>query len=216
MSKQTVLLLHGFLSSAGSTKAQYFREKFRASSQVSFRAFDFNPTPQDFEYMTITGMIDRLRQYLLDHDLASEDVRLIGSSMGGLVGLNYAHRFGHVAKLLLLAPALAYRSHLIDAQARQAWQQAGTWSLFHYGFQKELPLRYGFKVDSQRYSEPVPPVAPTRIVHGVDDDVVPIKYSRAYVAAHPEQTRLIEVASDHLLHDQLDLIWKQVNDFLLS
>jgi len=216
MSKQTVLLLHGFLSSAGSTKARYFGEKFQACPQVSFHAFDFNPTPLDFEYMTITGMIDRLRQYVLDRDLASKDVRLVGSSLGGLVGLNYAHRFGHVAKLLLLAPAVAYRSHLFDAHARQAWQQAGTRSLRHYGFKRELPLRYGFDVDSQRYQAPVPPAAPTLIVHGIDDDVVPIAHSRAYVTAHPERARLIEVASDHMLHDQLDLIWKQVDDFLLA
>jgi pimeloyl-ACP methyl ester carboxylesterase len=35
-----------------------------------------------------------VRQYILDRELT--DVSLIGSSMGGLVGLNYAHRFGDV------------------------------------------------------------------------------------------------------------------------
>ena len=69
MDRKTILLLHGFASSGQSTKAQYFREKFKALPQVEFHTIDFNPTPRDFEYMTVTGMINRLRQYVLDHRL---------------------------------------------------------------------------------------------------------------------------------------------------
>jgi len=36
MEQQTVLYLHGFASSAQSTKARYLREKFRAFPQVEF------------------------------------------------------------------------------------------------------------------------------------------------------------------------------------
>ena len=85
MEKKKILSLHGFASSGRSAKAQFFRKKFKPFPQVEFHAFDFNPTPMDFKYMTITGLINRLRQYLLDHDLGS--VSLIGSSMGALVGM---------------------------------------------------------------------------------------------------------------------------------
>ncbi len=61
MTKQTVFYLHGFASSGQGAKAQYFRSKFEPLSEVTFHAFEFNPTPTDFQYMTITGLINRLR-----------------------------------------------------------------------------------------------------------------------------------------------------------
>ena len=107
MADQLFLYLHGFASSAQGTKARYLRERFEVKPGRAFEAIDFNPTPRDFEYMTITGQINRLRQFLLERGW--ERVCLIGSSLGALVGLQYAHRFGGVERLWLLAPALAYR-----------------------------------------------------------------------------------------------------------
>ena len=94
MEKRNILHLHGFASSGQSAKARYFGEKFKAF-QVGFHAVDFNPTPKDFEYVTTTGLINRLRQYVLDRHL--ENIRIIGSSYGGLIALHYAHRFGGYA-----------------------------------------------------------------------------------------------------------------------
>jgi predicted esterase YcpF (UPF0227 family) len=74
-----LIYLHGFASSAGGRKAQYLRPRLAERSDVTFHAVEFSPTPADFEYLTITGMINRLRQYILDRELT--DVCLIGSSM---------------------------------------------------------------------------------------------------------------------------------------
>ncbi len=98
-----LIYLHGFASSAGGRKPDYLRHRLADWPNVSFHALDFSPTPLDFEYLTITGMINRLRQYILDWELTN--FSLIGSSMGGLVALNYAHRFPGVNRLLLLSPA---------------------------------------------------------------------------------------------------------------
>jgi pimeloyl-ACP methyl ester carboxylesterase len=196
MSQQTVILLHGFASSGNSTKAQYLRGRFAAVPDVQFHAIDFNPTPRDFEYMTITGMINRLRQYVLDHDLRR--VFIVGSSIGALVGLNYAHRFGEVSRMLLLAPALSYlRFEPVD-------------KVFHYAFNRELSLRDDFYVDGAMYAEPVPPPVPVTIIHGCHDDVIPIARSRRYAALYPEEVELTEVDSDHQVNDQLDFIWERL------
>jgi len=196
MSQQTVILLHGFASSSNSTKAQYLRGRFTTVPGVQFHAIDFNPTPRDFEYTTITGMINRLRQYLLDRDLRR--VFIVGSSMGALVGLNYAHRFGGVSRMLLLAPALSYLGfEPVDR-------------VFHYAFNRELPLRDDFYVDGALYAEPVPPPVPVTIIHGRNDDVIPIAHSRHYAALYPEKVELIEVDSDHQVNDQLDFIWERL------
>ena len=108
MKKKTILYLHGFASSGTSTKARFFREKLKALPEAEYHAMDFNPAPSDFEYVTTTGLINRLRQSVLDHGLARFSI--IGSSYGGLIALHYAHRYGAVEKMLLLAPGLFWLS----------------------------------------------------------------------------------------------------------
>ena len=218
MTDKTVLFLHGFASSGQGTKAQFLKEKFAQLSPVAFHAFEFNPTPKDFEYMTITGLINRLRQYLLGQQ--SEKVSLIASSLGALVGLNYVHRFGEghrfggVDKMLLLAPVLSYRPVMCSAAELQQWENEGSINVPHYAFTPELPLRYDFHTDGLHYCQPVPPPVPVMIIHGQKDEVIPIAHSRQYAASFPEKTQLIEVDSDHRLNDRLEFIWEQAQLFL--
>ena len=214
MDKKTVLYLHGLASSGQGAKAQYLRSKFEPFTHVTFHAFEFSPTPRDFEHMTITGLINRLRQYLLDH--SHSKISFIGSSLGALVGLHYTHRIGGVERMLLLAPALTYLSGKYTEAELQQWQREGTIDVAHYAFEKEVPLRYDYHLDGLRYLQPVPPPAPTMIIHGRNDEVVPIENSRRYVARYPSQIQLVEVDSDHRLNDQLDLIWQHARSFLLG
>jgi uncharacterized protein len=169
MTQETILYLHGFASSGQGAKAQYFQEQFAPLPQVTFQSVEFNPTPADFEYMTLTGLINRLRQYLLDQPSGS--LSFIASSLGALVGLHYAHRFGGVRKMLLLAPALAYRPERRPAEELRQWQAQAVLNVAHYAFKQELPLRFDFHLDGLRYIQPVPPAAPTAIIHGRQDEV---------------------------------------------
>jgi pimeloyl-ACP methyl ester carboxylesterase len=212
--KNTILFLHGFVSSSQSTKAQFLAEQFATMPQVEYRALDFNPTPRDFEYMTTTGQIDRLRQYVLDHDL--QRFSIIGSSYGGLIAVHYAQRFGGVEKMLLLAPGLRWLSGGLSDEQLAQWRQAGVVPVFHYAFDKELPLRYDLEVDGQRYLEPISPPAPVTIIHGDADSTVPTDDSRRYAAAYPDLVHLVEVEADHDLNGHLGLIWEYVESFLLN
>ncbi len=214
MEQQTLLYLHGFTSSAQSTKAKFFRSKLKALPQAKFYAIDFNPTPKDFEYVTTTGLINRLRQYVLDHRLAN--VRIIGSSYGGLIAPHYAHRFGGIEKMLLLAPALFWLSGGLSEEELEQWEKAGAAPVFHDAFGKEIPVRYDLHVDGLCYLEPIPPPAPITIIHGRNDKTVPIDHSRNYAASFSDQVQLIEVDADHDLNDHLDFIWEQVQSFLLD
>ena len=219
MEPATILFLHGFASSAQGTKAEYLRDRVGDREELTFHAFDFNPTPRDFEYLTTSGMINRLRQYLLDRGLAGaappDRIYLVGSSMGGLVALHYAHRFGGIAGLLLLAPALTYLSGERTGVEMETWQQAGVGEVEHYAFERPLPLRYDIELDGRLYQKAPPPPAPVTLVHGELDQVVPITASRDYADRYPAEVRLVEVAATHTgLNEHLDLIWEELTRLL--
>jgi uncharacterized protein len=165
-------------------------------------------------------MINRLRQYILDRELT--DVCLIGSSMGGLVGLNYAHRFscdqryGGVAHLLLLSPALTYLSGERVGLSLDQWQVDGVGEMFHYGFNRPVRLRYDLEVDSRFYQTTPPTPAPITIIHGTEDEVVPIAASRAYALVYPDRVQLMEVTAGHDTNGRLPLIWETLQQVCLA
>jgi pimeloyl-ACP methyl ester carboxylesterase len=214
VSEQTILFLHGFVSSSQCTKARYLGERFAALAQCDFYAIDFNPAPADFEYMTTTGQIDRLRQFVLDHDLGS--ISLIGSSYGGLIALHYAHRFGGVERMLLLAPGLRWLSGGLSDEELAHWRQSGAVPVSHPAFGQELPIRYDMQVDGLRYLEFIVPPTPILILHGYNDSTVPVDHSRMYATDYPERVQLVEVEADHDLNGYLDLIWEFIQAFLLD
>lgn len=209
-----IIYLHGFASSANGTKAQYLRPRLEAVPDVTFHAIEMAPTPVDFAYQTVTGMINRLRQYILDRELA--EVSLIGSSMGGLVSLNYAHRFPGITRLLLLAPALTYISGDRVGMPVDEWRETGAGEIFHYGLNQCILLRSDFEEDGRFYTTTPPPPAPITILHGTQDEVVPVSDSRAYAQAYPEQVQLIEVAAGHDINGYLPQMWALVEQLLLS
>lgn len=212
--KKTILFLHGFASSGQSTKARYFRDKCEGLPKIDYHAINFNPTPRDFEYMTTTGLVNRLRQYVLDCDLRA--IGIIGSSYGGLVAIHYAYRFGDVEWMLLLAPGLRWLSGGLSEEQLETWKRAGTAPVYHEAFQKEVPVRNDLQVDGMRYLEPISPAASTKIIHGKSDTTVPIEDSRAYAAQYPNKVQLSEVEADHDLNNHLDYAWEYVQSFLLD
>jgi len=214
MEQKPILFLHGFASSARSTKAHYFRQKLQGLPQIEYYAIEFNPTPVDFQYVTTTGLVDRMRQFVLDRNL--ETIRIIGSSFGGLVATHYAHRFGGVERMLLLCPGLRWLSGGLSEGQLDAWKTAGALPVYHKGFQQEVPVRYDLHIDGMRYLTPVRPSAVMIIIHGKNDSTVPIDDSRAYAAEHPAAVQLVEVEADHDLNGHLDLAWEYVQSFLLG
>lgn len=212
--KNTILHLHGFASSARSAKALSLRERFAPVSGVEFLVPDFNPTPGDFEFLTVTGMINRLRQYILDRELG--ELSLSASSLGSLVALHYACRFGGVKKLFLLAPVLSYSALPFPAELFERWKKEESLKVPHHGFREELLLRYDFHCDGQAYARPVAPPAPVLILHGQNDQTIPVQSSRGYAAEYPGQVTLVELTSDHGLLDSLEVIGDYAVSFLLA
>ncbi len=212
LSDLQILFLHGFTSSAKSSKALFLKEQSASLNLGGFTLVDFNPTPKDFEYLSVTGMINRLRQRILDCD--AQRIMIIASSLGGLVATRYADQFGGIDSMLLLAPALFYHTWGTTDEHLASWKQAQIALLPHHGFQKQVPLRYTFHLDGLGYTEPVPPATDITILHGRQDDVVPIIHSREYAAAYPDKVQLIEVDADHRFTGQHAFIWEQTCSLL--
>jgi len=96
----------------------------------------------------------------------------------------------------------------------EAWQQAGTVDVYHYGDKRNRRLAFDLIPDGELYA-PFPDFhQPALIFHGEHDDVVPPQYSEQFAAQHAN-AKLEIVDSGHDLLNQLTHIGRKVVEFLL-
>src|SRR5262245_58426842 len=145
-----IIYLHGFASSARSTKATWFAERLRHHG-LAFSCPDFNEP--DFSTLTITRMLDHIAGEVEAANEAS--VTLMGSSLGGALAVLAADRLASkVESVILLAPAVMFAKpghHLLPPERIEEWRRRGSLPFFHYGYSEERPLAYAFYEDSLRY-----------------------------------------------------------------
>jgi pimeloyl-ACP methyl ester carboxylesterase len=206
------IYLHGFASSPQSHKAQYLRDRF-ASIGIDLTLLDLNQG--DFSHLTLTRQI---QQTVAAFPSPNTPITIIGSSFGGLTAAWLGETYPQVQRLILLAPAFNFLAHWLpklgEAQ-RQQWQQSGYLSTYHYGVGRMLPLHYQFVVDLSKYDDSqLRRALPTLIIHGLNDDIIPIASSRNYTFQRP-WVKLIELESDHGLTDAGEKIWQLIKTFAL-
>ena len=145
-----------------------------------------------------------------------KDITLIGSSFGGLTAAILAQRHLQVKRLVLLAPAFNFHVHLsqmLGAEKMQQWQSDRSLLFFHYGENRDLRLNYNFWQDLLQYrDESFSREIPTLILHGIDDDVIPIRSSREFAYQRP-WVKLRELESDHGLGNVVADIWQAIQRF---
>ncbi len=201
--------LHGFASSPRSTKAKQLSNCF-AQRQVALHVPDLNQ--DDFTHLTLTRQIEQVKALMPPQ----EAVTIVGSSFGGLTAAWIAQSNPQVVRLVLLAPAFAmlhYWLRKIDPQVLAKWRSGEPMRVHHYGENRSLPLDYQFVADLERYDErQLKRAIPTLILHGVNDDVIPIEISRSYAQSRP-WVELIELESDHALTNQINQIWNAISRF---
>jgi uncharacterized protein len=215
---QPVIYLHGFASSARSSKAAFFANRLSAQG-VRLATPDFNEP--DFENLTITRMIRQVRETL--GALPPGPVAVIGSSLGAFVAVHAAaaqDAWGLVARidrLVLLAPALNFgRTRLanIGHAGVARWKETDRLEVFHHAFGRTMPLRYALYEDAGRYdSFAVNLNLPTLILQGTRDEVVDPHVSIRWAAGRPH-VRLQMVEDDHQLLSSLETIWMATFSFL--
>jgi pimeloyl-ACP methyl ester carboxylesterase len=204
--------LHGFASGPLSKKGQALKAGYAARGE-HVHLPDLNVP--SFQTLSVRAMLEAIDA--LDAEQGDEEGwGLVGSSLGGWVAARWAELHpDRVRRLLLLCPAFDVETRwptLMPAGAMERWRQEGS-LLVRDGAGELQPMHYLFYEEA--CEEPAWPTVPcpTRIVHGRQDDRVPIESSRRYVAEH-RGVELVEVDDGHDLSESQSLVVEQALGFL--
>jgi pimeloyl-ACP methyl ester carboxylesterase len=211
-----VFYLHGFASSARSTKAGYFARQLERYG-VTFRCPDFNEP--DFASLTMTRMLDQLEHELnASRSPPQAPVTLMGSSLGGTLAILAAARFAdRVDRVVLLAPAVMFARpghHLLPPERVETWRHQGVLRFFHYAYNEERPLAFSFYEDSLKYDAfGTLFTQPALVFQGMRDASVDYRTVEQFAAGRSNVT-LSLLDDDHQLAASLPRIWEDVAPFL--
>lgn len=203
------IYLHGFASSPQSRKAQDLSDRF---SKLGIPLIVPDLNQGDFTYLTLTRQLQQV-----EAELAPDvPVILIGSSFGGLTAAWLGQTHTQVQKLVLLAPAFGFLSHWLPRlgyEQLQQWKTEGFLPIYHYGAEKMLPISYRFAEDAAQYREAeIQRPVPTLILHGNNDEVIPLQTSLDFASDRP-WVNLIKLDSDHALLSASEEIWQAIRKF---
>jgi uncharacterized protein len=214
-----IFYLHGFASSAKSTKAAFFAARLRAHG-LTLHTPDFNEP--DFTTLTITRMVDQVSRAI--DALSPGDVVLIGSSLGGFVAVQTALQRSRTAetkhpihRLVLLAPALEFsdnRTRELGDRGLGEWQSSGQLNVFHYGYGRLLPVHYELYTDACGYDCVNAALSmPIQVFQGrKDTSVDPLAVERWSDSRPNVELHLLD--DDHQLAGSLEYIWREMARFL--
>ena len=207
-----VVYLHGFASSARSTKATFFAEKLAAKG-IEMSVPDLNQP--EFSTLTVTRMLKQAGDAI---DAAGEPVALIGSSLGGFVAVQAAvEHAARVQRIVLLAPALDFDGNRLSElgdRGLDEWKSSNRLDVFHYAYGRVMPVQYELYADARRYNAfDAPLTQPVQVFQGRQDSSVDPDTVARWAAARPN-VELHLLDDDHQLVGSLGEIWKQMERFL--
>jgi len=208
-----VFYLHGFASSARSSKAAFFASRLTALG-ITVHIPDFNEP--DFSTLTISRMIDQVGRGIASLD--PEPAVLMGSSLGAFVAVQTAMKHPtRVARLILIAPALDFGGKRLDNLGDRGvaeWERTNTLDVFHYGFGRTMPVHYELYADACRYDCLTAKLSmPIQVFQGRRDAAVDPETVERWAGTRPN-VELHMLDDDHQLLGSLEYIWREVRRFL--
>lgn len=175
-----VVMCHGFGSSKDSDANKDLSQKILNRGLSVFR-FDFTGCGQSqgkLEQLTPLAGLDDLKSAI--EVLGRKQFALYGNSFGGYTALLYAGE-NPVLALGLKAPVSYYPD---VSTVENAWQ--------NYGFTKGIKNNFLAEVKNiDLYQKTRNITAPTLIVHGDRDEIVPLKESRKLIESLKSQKKLV-------------------------
>ncbi len=218
-----VIYVHGFASHQRGEKAVYFGDRFldRGCAYLTFDLRGHGASSGTMEQLTISRAIEDLDTVLAWTRARFSRCVVIGSSLGGQVAAwAAARRPDAVAANLLIAPAFGFHQHrrrdlgdegLARLHAEGRATVTNAWVTVTIG--------RALVDDAARYSVDrllASYRTPTLIVHGTDDDSVPIAGSVDFVrqsAARPLEL-VVFAGGDHRLTDRKDAVFDAMAGFV--
>ena len=219
--EQIAVLCHGFLSGKNSTTNKTLTRHLVEQGIATFR-FDFfghGDSKGPFERITVTKAIEQaLAALKLVSSRGYRRIGLVGSSFGGLVAILAAAKWHApvssernssggsargLACLALKCPVVDFPEELeleLGPAGMEEWRNTDTVPDFAGG-PNGIKLSYGFYEDCRRHiaydAAPAIP-APTLIVQGDQDELIPLHQSRQfYDALQHEKSLQILPGADH-------------------
>jgi uncharacterized protein len=207
-----IFYLHGFASSARSSKATYFAGKLREFG-IELQTPDLNEP--DFSTLTISRMVGQVGKEIED---VPRPIVLIGSSLGAFVAVQVALKFpDRIGRLVLLAPALDFggnRMRSLGDTGIEEWKRTGTLDVFHYAYGRLLPVHYELYADARRHNCIDAALAmPIQVFQGRRDDAVDPEVVERWSRARPN-VELHMLDDDHQLTASLGDVWEEMKRFL--
>ncbi|HWU48276.1 MAG TPA: alpha/beta hydrolase [Asticcacaulis sp.] len=174
----TLLWLGGFLSDMTGSKIAYLSDLCRREGRafVCFDYFAHGETGGDFAQASVSRWRDNM---LVVADSIDGPLVAIGSSMGAhMLALLLKARPGKVRAAGFIAPAPDFATKLmlpsLTPQQREAYEATGVHNM--PGYDRPVPLSKAFFDDAAQHEVLNAPIAfegPVRILHGIQDLVVP-------------------------------------------
>ena len=210
-----IFYLHGFASSARSSKAAFFAARLHELG-VALRTPDFNEP--DFSTLTISRMIAQVVSEVDAHP--GVPCVLIGSSLGSFVAVQVAlQRPLRIERMILLAPALDFggnRMRSLGDRGLEEWERTNRLEVFHHAYGRTVPVHYELYADARRYDCVNATLSmPIQIFQGRNDTAVDAESVERWAAVRPN-VELHMLDDDHQLIASLPYIWREARRFLTS
>lgn len=214
-----VVVCHGMLSSRESPKHAGLCENLARRGFISMR-FDFAGRGESdgrTEEITYDGQVEDLEAALEVIQRDTDEIGLVGSSMGGAVAILTAAKRDDVKCVVGIAavgrPGTILERLVVEPERVERWRSQGVLDIEGYSLGWCL-VQSARKVDVVGAARAL--ACPLLLIHGERDDIVPIEQAMELRAAARESQLQVISSGDHLLHRSEDqrFLEESVGDFM--
>jgi pimeloyl-ACP methyl ester carboxylesterase len=226
MNRSMIVLSHGLSTSKDGRTCVRLEAILNRLAFSTFR-FDFfghGESEGIFANITISEAVDDVQCAIrFVKDAGYKRIGLVGSSFGGMASILTAGQSEGLFALALKSPVSDYLALLIarnHGQDIDAWRQAG-YILVETPDEKKERLNYSFLADAEKtrgYAFAANIKAPTLIVHGDRDEIVPLAQSLKIAELIPDCRLEVIRGADHVYSDpeHFEIMLKLISDFIID
>lgn len=213
------IFVHGYTSDRKNSKAKRLSELL-PNKGIGLFSIDLSgrgDSEGKFEDTTLTQYIDDIKCAVDTISKYTDNIALIGSSLGGIVSLQEASKDKRVKALVLLSPVSVFphksKRSEFQPEGLKKWKEKGH-AFTDSGRFGKLKINYTYYEDGLKYGDYSiyrKINIPTLIIHGDADKSVPIEESKELIKYLKRSSFLTIKGADHGYTDKKDFE-KMINE----